>query len=431
MKNKTSKIIIFSIFIGVLFGMQVFAGKLNPDIPIVPPGTLSLNNDGTASFVPAPYDEKYKRFDLQLLKRVSVIDPTLGTIYTYKTSGSIKYCKADETEVELKFPAVGYYQFQIRAENLEGDYSNWSKMSDAYGGEMYYPGLAITEDDISIGGGGESGSGGGSSTGPGIVQTGTIPYGSQYAVIGPNGEILYYFGGNQTNYGNNATWGQYAQSGANQFYGPGYTNNNPGAGSTLYPNTGISNYPQVVMPNGQYNNGQTYNANGNSAQTNPNYSNGTSGNIYSPSNNTSGVTPQITQGMEIGWHVDNNGRFYYQGNGVVLRGTWYLIDGSYFRFGDNGYLLANQWYKDNSNGYWYFLAGDGRMLTGWQNLNGVWYYFKPENGNGYGSMYANTSLFINDPVWGSGYYAFDANGAMVKNAWYGGYYYGNDGRRTS
>ena len=58
-------------------------------------------------------------------------------------------------------------------------------------------------------------------------------------------------------------------------------------------------------------------------------------------------------------------------------------------------------------------------------------YFKPQNGNGYGTMYSNTSLYIEDREWGNGQYAFDANGAMVKNAWYGGYYYNNDGRRAN
>ena len=80
---------------------------------------------------------------------------------------------------------------------------------------------------------------------------------------------------------------------------------------------------------------------------------------------------------------------------------------------------------------WYFLSPDGKMVVGWQKIDGIWYYFKPENGNGYGSMYSNTSIFINDPQYGQGTYAFDSNGAMVKNAWYGGFYYGQEGKRQN
>ena len=296
-----------------------------------------------------------------------------------------------------------------------------------------YEGVAVTEDDISVSvGTGGSGSGIGSgydiNYGPGIAQTGMLPQGYQYAVIGPNGQIMSYFGGNQSNY--YQTPQQY--QGNSAYYGPGYTNNSAAGNSAIYPYTGISGYPVVTAPNvGGVSGGATIN--NQNSMTNPNmYSGGTTQGVTNPNTNVnSSVMPQVTQGLEIGWHVDNNGRFYYQGNGVVLKGTWYFIDGYYYRFGDNGYVLSNQWFKDNSTGYWYYLSGDGRMLTGWQNINGVWYYFKPQNGNGYGTMYANTSLQITDAVYGTGYYAFDSNGAMVRNAWYGGYYYGSDGNRTN
>ena len=246
------------------------------------------------------------------------------------------------------------------------------------------------------------------------MNQGVYPY--QNAYIGPNGQIIY----------NNPYNQQYPYNQYNQPQNP------------YYPNQGYSNYPLVPSPYNNYNT-YAYNQYGvNNGQTNPNYYNGSVNNNYqqgnystSPNFTNSTATPQISQGLEIGWHVDANGRFYYQGNGVVLKGTWYFIDGSYYRFSDNGYILANQWYKDNTTGYWYYLAGDGRMLIGWQCINGVWYYFKPENGNGYGTMYMNTSLQINDPHWGVGVYAFDANGAMVKNAWFGGYYYGSDGNRKN
>lgn len=443
MKKKIAKVLIVSLLISMFMHTSIFAAILDPSIPCNFSG-LSLNTDGTATFTPPDYTvdaiingrlasvSQWKKFEAKLLKRQSVVDGGT-TKYKYAETGSAKSCKADEREVGLKFSSTGNYQFQIRGYNLEGNYSYWvwisgnAKLGNKISDYTTYEGLPIGEDDIGIdsGGGSGSGSGSGSGYGPGTVTTGNLPNGYQYAVIGPNGEILGYYG-NTSNY-------QYQGGYQNtqQYLGPGYANNQQSAGQTLYPNTGISNYQQVESPYtyaGVSANQATQYAQQGNAQVNPNYYNG--------GTSTGGGTnqyasPQITQGLEIGWHVDNNGRFYYQGNGAVLKGTWYLIDGNYYRFGDNGYLLANQWYKDNTTGYWYFLAGDGKMLTGWQCLNGTWYYFKPQNGNGYGTMYANTTLFIQDPQWGSGNYAFDTNGAMVRNAWYGGHYYGNDGNRTN
>ena len=207
-----------------------------------------------------------------------------------------------------------------------------------------------------------------------------------------------------------------------QFPGGNITGN---ANNVFYPYTGVSSYPVAPSPFGT--NTGSYGTN--YTQTNPNYYNGGTG-MQGGTTTIYGGSPQITQGLESGWHVDNNGRFFYQGNGVVLKGTWYLIDGNFYRFSENGYALANQWFKDNATGYWYYLNGEGKMLTGWQQINGVWYYFKATNGNGYGAMYANTSVEITDAKYGTGIYAFDANGACIMNAWYGGYYYSSDGKRA-
>lgn len=445
MKKKIASILIAAMIVSAFVPTGVLAAKLDPNIPT---GFqyLNLNTDGTATFTPpsyvAPatinnvrvYISQWKKFEAKLLKRQSVITGG-STTYQYTETGQTKSCKADEREIELKFSTTGNYQFEIRGVNLEGNYSKWVRVST----DSTYEGLPITEDDLSIDNSGGSG-GSGSGYGPGSVTTNTLPIGYQYAILGPNGEILGYYGNNTSNGMYNGMQGgmAYYQQNSGQYYGPGYAANGNQNGMVVTPNTGVSNYQQVESPYAyagvsanqaqQYAN-QQYNQQGN-AQTNPNYYGGQGTNEYS-SNTNMYAQPQITQGLEIGWHVDNNGRFYYQGNGAVLKGTWYLIDGAYYRFGDNGYLLANQWFKDNNTGYWYFLAGDGRMLTGWQCLNGTWYYFKPQNGNGYGTMYANTAFYIEDKQWGNGYYAFDSNGAMVRNAWYGGHYYNSDGRRAN
>ena len=431
--NKILKFVATMCLATMFLSACVYAAKLDTTLPTFDPDKLNLQSDGTATFVPPTITGGWKKYELQLMVRQTQTNASTGLVtYQYKTQGSVKSVDAEDREYTFNFTQTGYYQFQIRGVDLSGNYCNWMAIYDNSSWRNQkenYPGVAVTTDDISTGGGSGSGSGSGYgwsdyNNGPGVVQTNPYPYNYQYVTIGPNGEILYNWGGNQSNYYQSQQ--QYQQG--NTYYGPGFTNNNPGASQTLSPYTGISNYPQVPAPNINGNNAYQYN--NQNGQTNPNYYN--SGSATNPTNQA-GIQgePQITQALEIGWHVDNNGRFYYQGNGVVLKGTWYLIDGSFYRFSDRGYVLANQWYKDNTTGYWYFLAGDGRMLTGWQNLNGVWYYFKPENGNGYGSMYSNTSLLISDSTWGTAYYAFDSNGAMVRNAWYGGYYYGNDGSRKS
>ena len=433
MKNKILRTIVLTLIITMANVIGSFAAKLDPSVPAFDADTLALSADGTATYTAPTYAEKWKRFDLQLMKRVTTVSASTGVVYTYKTQGSIQHVDPTESNFEFTISSTGYYQFQIRGVNLEGNYGEWVAIYDNSvwkNVKSSYPGVAVSEDDISAGGSTSSGSGIGSGTdynyGPGVVNQGYLPYGYQYAIIGPNGQILY-------NYGNN---NNYQQQGAGMQYGPGYITG--GGYNNLYPNTGISNYQQVPSPFGD-NSGQSgYNySQGNQGgqisqgnqQTNPNYYSG--GSSYSPGTNVSNASPQITQGLEIGWHIDANGRFYYQGNGVVLKGTWYFIDGSYYRFSDNGYILANQWFQDNTTGYWYYLGGDGKMLLGWQCINGTWYYFKPENGNGYGTMYRNTTLQITDNVWGTGTYAFDSNGAAVMNAWYGGYYYGRDGKRSN
>ncbi len=430
MNNRFLKIFTFSIAFVFAVNVSSFAATLDPTIPSFDPNYLSLESGGTASFVAPAYSGVWKRYDVQLLKRVTTVSASGGVTYTYKTQGSIKHADVTDTSIDFNISSTGYYQFQIRGVNLDGNYGEWKAIYDNSTWatrKTDYPGVPVTEDDISVGGGSSAQTGSSSWSdyyyGPGVVNQGYYyPYNQNYT-IGPNGEII----NQQGNQYNNAYQYQYQ----NGYVVPGSMNRQ------VYPNNGGYNYQQVPSPfatnNGyQYNSGQAVNPNYN--YNSGNYSNGNYNNgayNYSPNTNYNNISPQITQGLEIGWHIDNNGRFYYQGNGAVLKGTWYFIDGSYYRFSDTGYILANQWFKDNSTGYWYYLGGDGRMLTGWQCINGTWYYFKPENGNGYGTMYSNVTLQISDPKYGTGFYAFDSNGATVMNAWYGGYYYGRDGKRTN
>ena len=68
---------------------------------------------------------------------------------------------------------------------------------------------------------------------------------------------------------------------------------------------------------------------------------------------------------------------------------------------------------------------DAKILTGFNNVNGKWYYLNRVAGNNYGVMYANVTALVNGH-----YYAFETSGEMVTNKWFGGFYYGADGKRA-
>ena len=423
MKNLKGKFyfILFVLLILVGSSFNTFAGaQLDPTIPDI--ASITLDSSGTATWVKSAEGATfpYKKFELQLLKRTTVNEGGL-LVHKWKTHGQKKTAAYDEDSYDFIFTSVGYYRVQIRGYNLDGNYSNWT--------EMPGDGVPVDESEISPGGGGGGGGGSWSEGGPGVVNN--YPNGGMNLVIGPNGEIYY------SNYHANNSYS------SQQYLGPGYSANT-GAGANVYGPGGVNSsgqsvggyYMTVPSPfnnNAGYNQNSGYNQNaGNSYLYNNNGNNNYQGGggIANAQSVNSYRTPNITNGLEVGWHVDNNGRFYYQGNGVVLKDSWFKIDGYYYSFDQGGYARCKVWYKDPSNQAWYYLAEDGKMLVGWQKIDGAWYYLNPNNGSGYGSMYANTSLFIQDSV-SNGYYAFGSDGRMVASAWYGGYYYGSDGRRTN
>ena len=111
MKRKILKIVTITIVMTMLVIANVFAATLDPTIPTFDSSTMTLSSDGTAKFVPPTYSGKWKRFDIQLLKRVSSITSTSGTntvVYSYKDSGSVKYISADENEYSFNISSVGY-----------------------------------------------------------------------------------------------------------------------------------------------------------------------------------------------------------------------------------------------------------------------------------------------------------------------------------
>ena len=392
----------------ILYSKNSNAAYLDPRIPT--PSVISFSSNGMVYWAVGDAKFKYKSFQLQLLKRTSTSKGGVLT-YVFKDSGSVKTQKFDEgLSYEFSFSSVGYYKVKVRALDLEGNYSNWSSEDDV-------DAIEVTEDDLSIGVS-VSISNTTGSYGPGVYISTVDPsaYRNNIIVL-PDGTYIY----NQT--------GQSIGNTSQQAMGPGYVVNNQAA-TTLTPVTNASSAPIVPAPFNINNSNQANQTNTISNTNNVSSNNGIqNAQVINTSNTNNGSggfkTPNITEGLEIGWHIDENGRYYYQGNGVVLKDNWYRIDDVYYVFDVGGYVIENQWYKDKSSGNWYYLGANGKMQIGWIELNGVWYYLNPNNGNGYGSMYANTSLYIKDA-----YYGFASSGAMVSNAWFGGYYYGADGKRT-
>lgn len=170
-------------------------------------------------------------------------------------------------------------------------------------------------------------------------------------------------------------------------YGPGYTNTYYGG-----PNTGVSTSAGSVINVGP--------------------------------GNSSGSIGGMSVNSGAGWQQDQHGKWYSYGDGNYPRDTWALIDGRYYRFNRHGYVRSG-WFQDPMTTFWYYLDPfSGAMLTGFQAIGGKIYYLDENKGSTYGVCLLNGPASIN-----GSYYYFDATGAMVTNMWFGGFYYGIDGRR--
>ena len=129
-----------------------------------------------------------------------------------------------------------------------------------------------------------------------------------------------------------------------------------------------------------------------------------------------------------GWHkldndwyfVDSNGNFvtnkwqgnyYLESDGKMATNKW--IDNFYV--GSDGLWIENKWIQ--SGNQWWYRHGDGTCTTNdFETISGQTYYF---DGNGY--MVTGWQK-IN----GQDYY-FNASGIMAMNTWVGAYYLGEDG----
>ena len=441
------------------FRNNIYAAGINdPTIPA--PTNVKLDNSGTVEW-DADDNFSYKSFQISLLKRADLNDN--GTIvYEYKTSGSTKTAAGEDRSYNLIIGSVGYYRVRVRSVNLSGNYSNWTESTVD---------IPITEDDTSTPALNYGTSVSPMAGGPGVYTNTTGGYSS---IIAPAG-LVNNISNNQID--NSPRYSQVLSPGANEaamsnqnqtnVLGPGYTNQSTNiSGINTNPITNANNINTNPITNANNINTNPI-TNANNINTNP-ITNNTQGSVYGPGlpNNSQGIntnpitnannfrsnggssgiyaipaqtitgsnTPtaggnNVNQGsgseIEIGWHVDGGGRYFYQGNGVYLKNTWAEIGGHFYRFDETGHAVINSWYADPTTKNKYLLDGEGKMLLGWQKKDGKWYYLNPNRGTSYGVMYFNSVLTIDGKI-----YAFNAEGVMVENAWYNGYYYGSDGARV-
>ena len=421
------------LYIVLLCAFVSFAtSKLDTDIPVPTDVQFGSNCEVTWTISDTGASGRtyvYKNFKVQLYKRYAEYNTGGWYDYVYRSFGSAKTVTVtdnDETEYValMEISSAGVYEAKVQAYTVEGTYGNWSDFSTEAAFDS-------TETNIVV----NNGSSVSSNYGPGTIYSG---------LNGMNVQSLYNNNGQANIIGSN---GQYINA-SNQY---GTVTNQSGT-QYIYDNNYVNNYNMqgqtaTVGVGPGYNNGTTSDSldgpginGGRGALTNPT-SNG-QGNIVSSLNVNGSITnasqivqqgPQSSGGgtngnwsTEVGWHTDANGFYYYAGNGTYLRNQWYLIGSDYYRFDESGYALIAKWYKEQSNGCWYYLGAQGKMLTGWQMINNVWYYLNPQKGTSYGVMYSDCSMQINGK-----YYAFDSDGACIMNGTYQGYYYGQDGSRTN
>ena len=387
------------------------ATKLDTDIPV--PYNVVLGSDGEVTWSIADTGASgrtyvYKKFVVQLYKRYAEYNSGGWYDYVYRSFGSSKTVTVTDNDSSeyvavMDISSPGVYEVKVQAHSTEGTYSEWSDFSTEAAFDSNETNLVVS-----------NGSTVSSNYGPGTVYNGLngmnvqslYNNNGQSNIIGTNGQYITTTNPNGTqyiydnNYVNNFNMqGQTASVGV----GPGYNN----GVSTQDSTTG----PGVIVENNTVSSLNTMQSLTNASQ------------IIQQGPSSSGGSG-ANWSTEVGWHTDANGFYYYAGNGIYLKDQWYLIGSDYYRFNSNGYALIAKWFKESSNGCWYYLGAQGKMLTGWQMIDNIWYYLNPQKGTSYGVMYCNCSIQINGK-----YYAFDQDGGCVINSTYEGHFYGQDGAR--
>lgn len=94
--------------------------------------------------------------------------------------------------------------------------------------------------------------------------------------------------------------------------------------------------------------------------------------------------PQGEEALKDDW-AKIDGRWYHFSKTGEMEKGWILDQGRYYYLAGDGGMLSWQWLLDQ--GKWYFLGEDGGMLANqWLFEGGKWYFLNPD-----GSYYANIS----------------------------------------
>ncbi|PGV53414.1 metallophosphoesterase [Bacillus sp. AFS037270] len=143
-------------------------------------------------------------------------------------------------------------------------------------------------------------------------------------------------------------------------------------------------------------------------------------NNYSPDPTAQAALDQMNKGIilapgtiptptpvKTGWIVEDGYSYYYDANGVMLKG-WQTIDGNKYYFGSDSGIMKTGWYTISGSRYYFGI--DGIMRTGWQTINSKQYYLGTD-----GVM--RTGAVTIDGVT----YTFDSNGVLLysssQNGW--------------
>lgn len=130
----------------------------------------------------------------------------------------------------------------------------------------------------------------------------------------------------------------------------------------------------------------------------------------------------------IGWRTIGGKKYYFDTNGVQVKGKLISTDGNYnltsqkygkksFLDPDTGEAWTNRfvnakYYFYNFAGYvsttdWFYMGADGIGVTGWQKIDGMDYYFEPSSG-----IQVKGDIAERD---GKVYYLDEDSGQIVKN----------------
>lgn len=83
-----------------------------------------------------------------------------------------------------------------------------------------------------------------------------------------------------------------------------------------------------------------------------------------------------------GWIQDKTGWRYRQADYQLAVSTWIFVDNNWFYLNGQGYMMTGWIFVDNN---WFYLnpvsdGTRGAMKTGYQQVDGNWYYFDPGQG---------------------------------------------------